>query len=49
MGRLFKEDFFREMKQFCVMISVVIQEHIHVIKFLRAMYENLREYIKIDV
>ena len=49
MGRVFKEDFFREMKQFCVMISVVVQELIHVIKFLRVMYDNLRVYVKIDV
>ena len=41
MGKVFKEDFFRHMKQFCVMISVVVQELIHVIKFLRVMYENL--------
>ena len=49
MGRVFKEDFFREMKQFCVMISVVVQELIHVIKFLSVMYDNLRVYVKIDV
>ena len=48
-GRVCKEDFFREMEQFCGMILVVVQEPINVIKLHRASYQNQRAHRKIDV
>ena len=48
MGKVFKEDFFRDKTILCHDFSGVTKP-IHVIKFLRVMHQNLRVYMRTDL
>ena len=48
MGKVFKEDFFRDETILCYDFSGVTRT-IHVIKFLRVMHQNLRVYMRTDL